>query len=1297
MAKTIKTGLIITGDAKGGVSALKLTDEQLKGLNSTQKKAVQHSKDNSASFADLSKKVAAYGTAAALAGAAGVAVMVKQQLASIDSTAKISDKLGIATENLTAMRIQAELGGVAMNTFDMGLQRTVRRVSDAAKGMGEGKDALKELNINAVELAKLSPDKQFSAIADAMGGVASQSDRVRLSFKLFDSEGVALLNVLKGGSAAALEAAAFTEQWGLAINRVDSAKIEQANDAMTKVGLASDGLWKQLTVKVSPALVGIANEVLGVSGEMSTAKDTADALFEGMITGISFAADAARGLQVVWKGVTVIVAQALNGILYSVANVDSAITTLLNKMPEFMGGGDFSESEFLQGMAASVKSTADTLTKEFDALATKAMPSKSFKKWLKETEAQVQKTAEKIAADANVSTELINDNINSLPDAVAVSTAKMVATVQRDAPKAANVYVSAWDKAVERVDETFANAWTGAFDGFKSFGDSILDSFKSLLAEMAHLAITKPIIIGLGMGGSGAASAGGGGFGQLSSGGGGGFSVTDLLSNGKSLLNLNGSINGVIDGVVNGLFEAGFQDAAVSIGNSAQGFTGASGGVGGAAGGFAVTAASGFAGGYAGTKIGGSLFGKQANSNIGATAGAAIGAYVGSIIPVVGTAIGSAVGGFIGGLTDSAFGGDGKKRVSLGVLTEPGSQSPGHKAYGASGLELTAYTKRAGSEGAALADQLAEAAAYTDTVLTGLYEQLGATVNLTGRTLDGKAAGAGTDWGKTFFGSAEFNGINQGDVESLLDDFTGAWQAKVEELTGFVADLSPFEPLMKEGEALADTIGRVQIEFVAVTGALDALGFELIDLSVGGLAAADGLVQAFGGLDQLSTGINAYYDAFYTDGEKLEKLGASLTDQFSALGVAMPKTRDGFRQIVDGLDLTSGASQKLFADLINLAPSLNQYIAGQSQLITPVTPGATLADLTSDILGKYDAEKAAIEDTQKTRITALQAEGLVAKRIASSLTDAVARLKLSDLSPLTNKARLDFAQSEYQSTLAAAQGGDLTAAGNLGSVGQAYLTEASKFFASSSDYTNIFNNTEASLAALGKSFSSQSDTSSQIAKIQTGTLSATTQLGSTALSQLKEMVAMTAGIDSVAELLAVLPLELSGKLSAATGATAADLTSDPIYELYTRGLGRRPDAEGYAYWQNQFDSGTSFKQLKADFFKGARINDEETINQYATGTPFVSRDQIAGIHQGEMIIDRQSSDVLRKYGINVGANSNNNDALLTEMKALRTEVANLRSERAADAEYASVQRNQQQSSIERSGRQAARSKVKVLS
>ena len=52
--------------------------------------------------------------------------------------------------------------------------------------------------------------------------------------------------------------------------------------------------------------------------------------------------------------------------------------------------------------------------------------------------------------------------------------------------------------AVDRVDSAFADAWKNIDDGFSGFAISLKDGFKQLLAELAHMAITKPIIMQIG-------------------------------------------------------------------------------------------------------------------------------------------------------------------------------------------------------------------------------------------------------------------------------------------------------------------------------------------------------------------------------------------------------------------------------------------------------------------------------------------------------------------------------------------------------------------------------------------------------------------------------------------------------------------------------------------------------------------------------------------------------------------------------------------------------------------------------
>lgn len=202
--------------------------------------------------------------AVALAGgvAAGVFVKFTKDAASaVDSLAKTADKLGVTTEALAGLRLAGREAGVAVNTMDMALQRMVRRVAEAAQGTGEAQAALKELGIDAVRLAQMTPDQQLRTIADRFATVGTQADRVRLAFKLFDSEGVALVNVLKNGSAGLDEAAKAAKNLGLAVDRESARGVERAIDAFGRFRLAVQGIFRQIAVTVAPLVELISDKL----------------------------------------------------------------------------------------------------------------------------------------------------------------------------------------------------------------------------------------------------------------------------------------------------------------------------------------------------------------------------------------------------------------------------------------------------------------------------------------------------------------------------------------------------------------------------------------------------------------------------------------------------------------------------------------------------------------------------------------------------------------------------------------------------------------------------------------------------------------------------------------------------------------------------------------------------------------------------------------------------------------------------------------------------------------------------
>jgi len=186
--------------------------------------------------------------------------LIRQQFKAQDAIGKVSDRLGIQTDKLSELQYAASLSGVENRKLELGLQRMTRRIAEAAKGTGEAKAAIKELGFDAKRLAGLSPDQAFAEIADALQGVQTQSDRVRLAFKLFDSEGVSLIQMMSGGSKGLKEMQEEAKRLGLTLDRIETAKIEMANNAITKLKGAFEGLTKQLAAQLAPFISELAEQ-----------------------------------------------------------------------------------------------------------------------------------------------------------------------------------------------------------------------------------------------------------------------------------------------------------------------------------------------------------------------------------------------------------------------------------------------------------------------------------------------------------------------------------------------------------------------------------------------------------------------------------------------------------------------------------------------------------------------------------------------------------------------------------------------------------------------------------------------------------------------------------------------------------------------------------------------------------------------------------------------------------------------------------------------------------------------------
>tara|TARA_B100001250_G_scaffold370053_2_gene353946 strand:- start:722 stop:2422 length:1701 start_codon:yes stop_codon:yes gene_type:complete len=253
----------------------------------------------------LTGKIAKMGAAFGVAGVGVGAALVKSSMNSIDQLGKMADKIGTSTEALGRMRYAAELTGVSQQTLDMAMQRFTRRLAEASIGTGEARGALMELGLSANQMLKLPLDKQMEVLAGAMAGAGTQADRVRLSMKLFDSEGVALVNTLNEGAGGLQEMGKEAEALGILLSRADVKAVEQANDELQKSFLIFQNIFNQIAVDLAPWVTALATRFRQVSIDAGGFGDIGQKVLNAITAAVTFTVDAMHTLQKIVLGMKI--------------------------------------------------------------------------------------------------------------------------------------------------------------------------------------------------------------------------------------------------------------------------------------------------------------------------------------------------------------------------------------------------------------------------------------------------------------------------------------------------------------------------------------------------------------------------------------------------------------------------------------------------------------------------------------------------------------------------------------------------------------------------------------------------------------------------------------------------------------------------------------------------------------------------------------------------------------------------------------------------------------------------------
>jgi phage-related minor tail protein len=556
--------------------------------------------------------------------------------------------------------------------------------------------------------------------------------------------------------------------------------------------------------------------------------------------------------------------------------------------------------------------------------------------------------------------------------------------------KAADEATRQWQRAADRIEDTITNSLMRGFEAGKGFAENLRDTIKNMFNTMVLRPVIQAVVGGVGgLGGAAASAATGGG---------------SAMSGASSLLGLSGTMS-----TFGSYLATGFMNTVAGSGFAAS-----------------LGAASGLASG-------------------GAVAGG-VGMAAGALLPPI--AIAAVVGNVLGLMRSNRTVGGGL----MGTLGEGDIQAYDLNRRGGSLLSGPSYSitnQRTSDQSQAL--QTAFAAMRTATA--GMATQLGlandSIVNFTTRLgkdlihpdtggygirLDGlnpeQAAAkvqealqaANEEMAQQLLGVFEMVGgqaarrtmVDAGDG-GLYEQFTAA----VDPVKTWIAG-----PFVRANETAAAALQRLSSSLTGVNTVMDTLNQSMLETSLKGADAASALIDLFGGAEGFVTATTAYYQAYYTEAERNEKVTERLTASMGKLGLAVPSTLEGFRLLVEAQDKMTPAGREAYAALVQLAPAFAQ--------VTNAADAATRAILQQreDLQSRLDQaqgntaairarELAALDPSNRAllqRIFLLQDEQAAAQQSVQNTDAALQAVRRAvDAEKQLTQARITAAQEQVAS------------------------------------------------------------------------------------------------------------------------------------------------------------------------------------------------------------------------------------------------------------------------------------------
>jgi len=244
-----------------------------KGLSSAQK-----------SLAAFGAGMAKAGTAGAAAfGAAAIAlgVSIKKTIDEADNLGKMSQKIGIPIEELSALKHAADLSGVSTEALGKSVGKLSKVMVEAvAKPTSEAANAFKALGLSATDSdGKIKSSSTVVAeVAGKFENLKDGAGKTAIAMALFGKTGADLIPLLNSGKVGLEGMIKEAAELGIVLDLKTAKAAEAFNDNLTRLGKVWDGLVMKITAEMLPALLQFSQMMIDGAKNSELVREVANGI-----------------------------------------------------------------------------------------------------------------------------------------------------------------------------------------------------------------------------------------------------------------------------------------------------------------------------------------------------------------------------------------------------------------------------------------------------------------------------------------------------------------------------------------------------------------------------------------------------------------------------------------------------------------------------------------------------------------------------------------------------------------------------------------------------------------------------------------------------------------------------------------------------------------------------------------------------------------------------------------------------------------------------------------------------------